>query len=458
MSRTTYLFYDIETTGLNKCFDQVLQFAAIRTDLELHEIKRHEIFIKLRPDVMPTPKAVLVHGLTLEQMQEGVCEYEATCEIHELFNTPGTITVGYNNLAFDDEFLRFSFYRNLLPPYTHQYANNCSRMDIYPIVVLYYLFKQGALIWPKVDGKTTLKLEQLSLCNNLSVGAAHNALSDVEATIELARLLKKDQKMWDYLCGYFDKKLDLARLEKLSKSSAQYPEALLIDGSIGSAKFYQSPVIGIGPHNHYKNQTLWVSLEGDLKNSTFVNRKRLGEPPILLPFTERFSRSLSSERLKEVAENVLWLQRNRELFAERAAQYKDYKYPEVPDLDVDAALYQLGFVSDMERLQCDRFHAKSPTEKIALVDSFSPNLRAQAIRVLGRNYPHILTASHDLYKKFNSYIETVKSEKVVVNYKNEPRLTRKTALEQIEELSYAQNGSPEQNNLLGDLTKYIQSW
>src|SRR4029079_4326828 len=126
----TYLFYDIETTGLSKSFDQVLHFAAIRTDLQLKELSRHEIKIKLNRDVIPSPYALLTHKIGIHDMLTGVSEWDAMRQIHEWLNTPGTISLGYNTLGFDDEFLRFSFYRHLLKPYTHQYANQCYRMDI----------------------------------------------------------------------------------------------------------------------------------------------------------------------------------------------------------------------------------------------------------------------------------------------------------------------------------------
>ena len=127
----TYLFYDTETSGLNQCFDQILQFAAIRTDMQLNELERHHFFIQLNSDVIPSPQALITHQIPLDQLLHGEKEIIAIKKIHELVNTPNTISVGYNSLEFDDEFLRFSFYRNLLPPYTHQYANNCGRMDIY---------------------------------------------------------------------------------------------------------------------------------------------------------------------------------------------------------------------------------------------------------------------------------------------------------------------------------------
>ncbi len=121
----TYLFYDLETTGLNRAFDQVLQFSSIRTDLAFNELERHSINVSLRRDVIPSPEAMIVHGIDFTAVDGGLPELEAITEIHRLLNRPGTISLGYNTLGFDDEFLRFSFYRNLLPPYTHQFHQGC---------------------------------------------------------------------------------------------------------------------------------------------------------------------------------------------------------------------------------------------------------------------------------------------------------------------------------------------
>src|SRR3990167_3496936 len=156
--KKTYLFYDIETTGLNKCFDQVLQFACIRTDPDLKEIERHAFSVKLNHDVIPSPAAIMTHRIGVNDFQKGISELEAIQKIHALLNTPGTISVGYNTLGFDDEFLRFSFYRNLLPPYTHQFSNQCGRMDMYPILLFYFLFKKEILQWPQGN----LKLENIA--------------------------------------------------------------------------------------------------------------------------------------------------------------------------------------------------------------------------------------------------------------------------------------------------------
>ena len=147
----TYLFYDIETTGLSKTFDQVLHFAAIRTDLALQEMERYELVLKLNPDVVPSPVAMITHHMSLEDILAGTSEIDAVKQIHHWINEPGTISVGYNSLGFDDEFYVFIL-SQLAASYTHQFANQCGRMDIYPMTIMYFL-QNNVIKWPRVDNK-----------------------------------------------------------------------------------------------------------------------------------------------------------------------------------------------------------------------------------------------------------------------------------------------------------------
>ena len=446
----TYLFYDIETSGLNKCFDQVLQFAAIRTDLDLKEIERHEILIKLNPDTILSPQAVVIHHITPKCLQDGLCEYEAMREIHQLLNVPGTISLGYNTLGFDDEFLRFSFYRNLLTPYTHQYANNCSRMDLYPMAAMYYLFKPDGICWPKIDNKPTLRLEYLSSHNNLAQGQAHDAMVDVLATVALAKIMQKDAAMWVYVTSCFDKKIDLNRANKNTPIFGSLTQGLLIDGSFGADRSYQCPVISLGMHNHYKNQSLWLKLDApNIDDKTFVYKKRFGEQPMLLLFNPRFTKYLSQESLELITQNLEWIKNNTLEFNKIVLQHKDYQYPYIPNLDVDAALYQNGFIKDIETQMCNKFHLADLAQKNKLINQFSNvNLRTQAIRILARNYPEFL--SSELKQEFVDYLQQIELGKVV-DYKNSIHLTSRDALEQIASLKNSNNLNELQINLLKEL-------
>lgn len=119
----TYTFYDFETTGLSPVFDQVVRGAFTNTSADLDVRSSLEIMLRLSPDVIPSPTALVVNRLPISSLLLGDNEYSFMRKVHGIVNTPGTTTVGYNSLSFDDQFLRFGFWRNLLPTYTHQYAN-----------------------------------------------------------------------------------------------------------------------------------------------------------------------------------------------------------------------------------------------------------------------------------------------------------------------------------------------
>ncbi len=453
MSNQTYLFYDIETTGLNKCFDQVLQFAAIRTDHQLNEISREEMAVTLNCDVVPSPGAIMTHRMGVDQFSNGLSELEAIQKIHTLLNTPNTISVGYNSLGFDDEFLRFSFYKNLLPPYTHQYSNGCGRMDIYPITVLYYLFKPDHLIWPNTNDVVNFKLENLNANNNFFEGAAHNAMVDVEVTLALARKLLEDQSMWNFVIDYFNKKTDEARIGKNKVG-------LMVNGKIGNAAQFIAPVISLGQHQHYKNQSLWLRLDGEnlsktksnaINETTKILKKRLGEPPIFLPLKERYVNLLSDDRKKIIEENKRWIEKNSDLFNAIEKFYQHEKYPEVPERDSDAALYDIGFPTPKEETLFRQFHAAKPEKKLSVAMQFPNSVRQeQAIRILARHFPDFLSDADRI--KFDVYLHSQP-----VDFRGEKKLTIAQALIEIDALEKTKSLDAEQNKLLGELRKFLNN-
>lgn len=448
----TFLFYDIETTGLHKAFDQVLQFAAIRTDLELNELTRHELIVKLNPDTIPSPAAMITHHMRLADIAKGISEFDAIKQIHQWLNYPGTISVGYNTLGFDDEFLRFSFFRNLLPPYTHQYANDCGRMDLYPITVMYSLFKRSILEWPE-----KLKLEQLNTLNQLSEGRAHHAMVDVEATLALAKRFFKEREMWDYLVGYFNKNTDNERTQSLKTEIA-----LLFDGIFGTDKNYHCPVLYIGNHEHYKNQSLWLRLDTTRWETlekisekphefTRVIFKKPGEPNFVLPLKERFLTHLAKERLELAEQNRAWLNNNPEIFQQIIQYYKNYQYTAHPETDVNASLYLNGFWSAAEENTCRAFHKATPFEKRDLVRQITnPRLKALALRILGRHFQEHMTNEQN--QEFSNYL----SHENIFDYQGNRRLTSQQALADIEALR-KQPLSHEQTAILDELALHLQA-
>ncbi|MFH0726954.1 MAG: exonuclease domain-containing protein [Pseudomonadota bacterium] len=467
----TYLFYDIETTGLNKAFDQVLQFSAIRTDSTFKEIDRENIAVRLRLDVIPSPGALITHRIGLSEAQKGLPEYKAILQIHRLLNTPGTISLGYNTMGFDDEFLRFSFHRNLLPPYTHQYNNGCSRMDLFPITIMFYLYKNEALQWPGLNGKPTLKLEHLSAINQLADGRAHEAETDVIATLALSKILSRHEQMWRYLAGYFHKATDAERISRLPTAhqspGCNHTTGLLIGSEFGADLGYQTPVLYLGDSIPYSNQTLWLRIDlpalrettpETIATSSWVIRKRLGDLPIILPPHARYLERLTEERKKCVAENLAWIAGHPNLFREIIQYHQHFRYPEIPDLDPDAALYQMGFLSRSEEQRCRQFHAAEPRDKALLLKSFErEEIRSLAARILFRNFPEEAPAA--CKGEFDRYLKRVnapRAEEALCDYKGARRMTPVEAFLEIDRLSREGNPDTEQRQLLGELALYLK--
>lgn len=463
----TYLFYDLETTGLNKAFDQVLQFAAIRTDLQFNEIERHEFCIRLNPDVIPSPFATITHHIGIDQVKDGLSEYDAMKKIHAIINQAGTISLGYNTLAFDDEFLRFSFYRNLLTPYTHQYANGCGRMDIYPLTIMYYLYKPDVISWPKIDEKISFKLENISNENQLAKGRAHDAMVDVEATLALTKKLATDERMWTYVKSFFTKNGHQEHVAKLSFSlqtnDTRFRESLIINGKLGYRANFVAPALFLGNHDTYKNQLLWLRLDlpelqkttvDTITENTWVMNNKLAEPGFILPTNERFMKHISPERKETYEENKRWLQENPDILNAIVKHHTTFTYPEHQNIDVDAALYISPFPNQEELQDASDFHNAPVNEKSKRIDNMrNSNMQSRAIRILGRNFPEALSEAQR--EEFYGHVNAVKTNENIIDFKGLPRFNAELARTDIATIKQERKLSDEQVELLSELEAYL---
>ncbi|MBT3867549.1 MAG: exodeoxyribonuclease I [Gammaproteobacteria bacterium] len=231
MTETLY-WYDLETTGIDSILDRPLQFAGVRTDLDLNEIKPPQNFLG-RPgtDVLPQPEALLVTGISLVEIQEkGISERAFTEKVLEQFNQPQSCVVGFNSLRFDDEFTRQMLYRNFHDPYAREWRNGNSRWDVIDLFRAAYALRPEGFNWPKKDnGSPSFKLEDMARANGLAHIDAHDALADVRATIEITRRLRAAQpKLYDFMFRLRGKKAVLQQLYPLGKNpivhiSSMYP-------------------------------------------------------------------------------------------------------------------------------------------------------------------------------------------------------------------------------------------
>ncbi|TNE75578.1 MAG: exodeoxyribonuclease I, partial [Gammaproteobacteria bacterium] len=199
----TLYWHDYETFGADPSRDCPSQFAGVRTDEALNIIGEPlSLYCQPPTDRLPSPMACLVTGITPQKAREqGVPEPEFMSEVYRELSRPGTCGVGYNSIRFDDEVTRYALYRNFYDPYEREWKHGNSRWDIIDMVRLARALRPEGIEWPNYeDGSPCFKLEQLTLANGISHEAAHDALSDVLATIAMARLVREKQpKLYHYV-------------------------------------------------------------------------------------------------------------------------------------------------------------------------------------------------------------------------------------------------------------------
>jgi exodeoxyribonuclease-1 len=250
---TSFFFYDLETSGFSPRQARIMQFGGQRTDINLKPIGEPvNLLIKLTPDVLPDPGAVLITGITPQQtIADGLTEAEFLKYFYKEVVRPNTIFVGFNNVRFDDEFMRFLNYRNFYDAYEWQWKDGCSRWDLLDVVRMTRALRPKGIEWPFApDGKPANRLEFLTQVNKLEHSDAHDALSDVRATIDMARLLRNKQpELFEYLLTHRDKKSAKELVSKKAPfvyTSGKYPSeyahttaaVLLVERPRGEALIY----------------------------------------------------------------------------------------------------------------------------------------------------------------------------------------------------------------------------
>lgn len=205
----TFFFYDLETSGLSGRDDRIMQFAGIRTDMDLNQLgEPYNLLVALNDDTLPSPDALMVTGISPQQtVSEGYTEAQFAKILAEEICIEGTIMVGFNNIRFDDEFVRHLFWRTFRDPYEWCWRDGRSRWDLLDVVRITRALRPDGIEWPVTeDGKATNRLELITKLNGIDHFKAHDALSDVEALIAVTKLLKtKQPQLYEYLLKLRDK-------------------------------------------------------------------------------------------------------------------------------------------------------------------------------------------------------------------------------------------------------------
>jgi exodeoxyribonuclease-1 len=187
------VFYDFETCSSNVSYGQIIQAAAVLVNDNFQELDRYEGRCKLSPGIIPEAMALIVNKTTPKILKEtNLSHYKMIRQMMEKFNQwKNSIFIGYNSINFDEEFLRRTLFKNLDYPYL-TVTNGNERADLFSLTRAAYLYYPGCIKTEISDkNNPVFKLDKLAPINGIQHNDAHSAISDVLATVEIAKLLSK---------------------------------------------------------------------------------------------------------------------------------------------------------------------------------------------------------------------------------------------------------------------------
>jgi exodeoxyribonuclease-1 len=258
--RDSFYFYDLETTGRDPRWHRIVQFAGVRTDADFEPVEEPVSFLSCPDDdVVPEPEALLVTGLAPSDWVDGVDERSLFRRIDAEFSRPRSCVAGYNNLRFDDEFVRFGLWRTLRDPYAREWKSGNSRWDLIDLARMAAALRPDGIVWPEIDGRRSFRLEHLAAANGIEQARAHDAVSDVLATVGLARRLRAAQpRLVDFHLGLRDKRVVTDLLLPLLRTPC-----LHVSGRYPGSAHHLALVVAVAMHPTNRNSVLVADLSVD---------------------------------------------------------------------------------------------------------------------------------------------------------------------------------------------------
>ncbi|MCI2045398.1 MAG: exodeoxyribonuclease I [Sphaerochaeta sp.] len=416
--KDTFLWYDLETYGLNPRYDRIAQFAACRTDMDLNPIGDPIVLYgKISDDYLPDPLSCMVTGIAPGDHPEALCEYDLAVRINQEFSQPYTVVVGFNNLKFDDEMVRSLLYRNLMDPYEREWKNHCSRWDIIDLVRAAHDFRPENIQWPPAEMGANgqlhpvFKLTELTKANHIDQTGAHDAMVDVYATIAIARLIKEKQpKLFEYAFRN--------RRKEVVKNLVTTPfgsPVLYTAGQFTNPNGCTALVVPITPVLDQNKSIYCFDLSKDPAPLLAATGEQLAKVPGLCklafnrcPFLTKFTSAfpdkktlsrlgidteLAQQRYRILQSDPSLILKLRELAAN-----DEYE----PVNDTDFQIYSGGFFPDADKQQFEVLHHTKPEEMLSLNIKFAdPRAPEMVFRHVCRNWPEALTDTQKLrWKSF----------------------------------------------------------
>lgn len=419
----TFFFYDLETSGTSAASQRIMQFAGLRTNLELEPIGEPvNLLVKLSDDILPEPDAILVHGITPQQsIQNGLTEPELLKLLEQQVFTKDTILTGFNNIRFDDEFMRHTLWRNFYDPYEWHYKDGRSRWDLLDVSRMTRALRPDGINWPVDEsGEPTNRLGALTAANNIAHANAHDALSDIQATVELARLIKSQQpKLFAWLFGQRDKRVAANTIgyDLNGKKATAAKPFIYTSGRYPGANLKTTVATVLAPYPGDSNSVLVYDLRHDPRPFGDMSLSELRER-LFVPYEERESRPpLPVKKLalnkspavapvstldKSTQQRISLTPTDYQTNLKYLAQLKGFAqlvydaYDSQPDRpvseDPERQLYSGGFLSPADQALARSIRLSEP-DKLA---DWHPNFTDERLgplllRYKARNYPNTLS-------------------------------------------------------------------
>ncbi len=414
-------WYDYETFGISPKYDRIAQFAGVRTDFELNIIDEPlKIYNRPTPDFLPGPEACLVTGITpLLCLQQGLPEVEFIQEINQRFSQPATVVSGYNNIHFDDEFTRYTLYRNLMDPYAREWQNGNSRWDVINLMRLTAALRPDGINWPLNEkGLPSFRLELLTEANRIDHLDAHDALSDVYATIAMAKLVMQAQpKLYHYVFEHRLKNqlvplIDCNKKTPLVHSSSRflseyYNTSVIMPlcwhpknkNSVIAYDLRHNPQDLIALDAEEIKQRIYTAkeeLEQQGKQRIAIKTIQINQAPVLAPLNTLDEKAQKRIQLdhQTISKHYQMLMQAKAIEQKLIAIFTENAFADSEDDDVDSQLYSGSFFRPQDKNLMAQVLETPAEELVGYMPPFKDSrLPEMLFRFRARNYPETLTAA-----------------------------------------------------------------
>jgi exodeoxyribonuclease-1 len=454
----SFVFFDTETTGLNYGFDQIVHFAAIRTDSDLNEIDRFEVRSRLLPHIVPHPGALRTNGLSIARLVDPdlSSHYDMICVIRQrLLKWSPTIFAGYNSIRFDEEMLRQALFQALYPAFLTSNHGNC-RADVLSLVMAASALTPICLSVPTgSNGRPTFRLDQLAQANGIPHDRAHDAMADVAATFDLCRRVREhSSELWQRFVR-FSKKATVADF-------VEAEDGFVLTEFFGN-QAYHTPVVCIGRDPEQANGRLCLDLNVDPdglaaltddalqaelgRRPSPIRRLRVNAAPTVTALYEAQEQILNGLDLDEIEVRARRLKANQSLCARLGTAYTAAREPRVPSRYVEEQIYD-GFPGPEDEGRMMAFHGATWQDRLAIVERFDDErLRTFGLRLIYFERRSVLP------EKIRIEVERALTDRLVEDCGG--ALTLERALQETDSL--LSEGTPDAGGLLADYRSYLTS-